>query len=41
MGVRTRQIQRKLKDVTKLGDLQTREIFMSDKEELPEVNVNN
>lgn len=41
VGVRTRQIQRKLKDVTKLGDLQTREIFMSDKEELPEVNVNN
>lgn len=31
VGVRTRQIQRKLKDVTKLGDLQTREIFMSDK----------
>ena len=41
VGVRTRQIQRKLKDVTKLGDLQTREIFMSDKEELPEVNGNN
>lgn len=31
VGVRTRQIQRKLKDVTKLGDLQTREIFMSGK----------
>lgn len=41
VGVRTRQIQRKLKDVTKLGDLQTREIFMSDKEELPEVNGHN
>ncbi len=41
VGVRTRQIQRKLKDVTKLGDLQTREIFMSSKEELPEVNGNN
>lgn len=41
VGVRTRQIQRKLKDVTKLGDLQTREIFMSDKEELPEVNGSN
>lgn len=41
VGVRTRQIQRKLKDVTKLGDLQAREIFISDKEELPEVNGNN
>lgn len=41
VGVRTRQIQRKLKDVTKLGDLQTREIFMSDKEELAEANGNN
>lgn len=41
VGVRTRQIQRKLKDVTKLGDLQAREIFMSDKEELPEVNGHN
>ena len=41
VGVRTRQIQRKLKDVTKLGDLQTTEIFMSSKEELPEVNGNN
>ncbi len=41
VGVRTRQIQRKLKDVTKLGDLQTREIFMSDEEELAEANGNN